>query len=304
MFGALYQIRVRIGASIGEVTMGSFGPAGARQWDVIGDPVIEAKRMETTAPIGGLRISARLYEILESSGKVDEYYQRFKREALVLSSRYRTIEKGDLFRKSSVLLKDKGDVTFDTYKVQVAAQLPNEISAQVKQLFNKQGVGNTSGIMDLLQYYRGNEYVITAMEDTFRELNIHIRKGFILETMYPKQFEAIKERFDGDMQKVEEHIDSEFTLFDLLDRLGRFQDLVKQRKSPTGPPEFESYNTYMDERVRQIRDDFTDSKGRMVQRSYFYRVVFPLVLESIESSIRERLQERQLTANVEELTDE
>ena len=47
------------------------------------------------------------------------------------------------------------------------------------------------------------------------------------------------------MQKVEEHIDSEFTLFDLLDRLGRFQDLAgKQRKSP-GPPEFELYNTYM-----------------------------------------------------------
>jgi adenylate cyclase len=51
---ALFQVRIRIGASIGEVTIGNFGPQGARQWDVIGVPVIDAKRMETSSPAGDL----------------------------------------------------------------------------------------------------------------------------------------------------------------------------------------------------------------------------------------------------------
>ncbi|MDC7240639.1 MAG: adenylate/guanylate cyclase domain-containing protein, partial [Spirochaetales bacterium] len=54
---ALFQIRIRIGASIGKVMIGNFGPEGSKHWDVIGMPVINAKRMESTAPIGGVRIS-------------------------------------------------------------------------------------------------------------------------------------------------------------------------------------------------------------------------------------------------------
>src|SRR6056297_1692298 len=69
---AFFQIRVRIGANIGEVTVGNFGPEGAKQWDVIGVPVIKAKRMESTAPVGGFRISEGFYEILKQNGTVDE----------------------------------------------------------------------------------------------------------------------------------------------------------------------------------------------------------------------------------------
>ena len=53
-FNALFQIRIRMGASLGNVLVGNFGPNGAKQWDVIGMPVIDAKRMESSAPIGGL----------------------------------------------------------------------------------------------------------------------------------------------------------------------------------------------------------------------------------------------------------
>ena len=52
-FNALFQIRVRIGANIGDVTVGNFGPDGAKQWDIVGLPVIEAKRMESTALLWG-----------------------------------------------------------------------------------------------------------------------------------------------------------------------------------------------------------------------------------------------------------
>ncbi len=287
VFGALYQIRVRIGASVGTVTIGNFGPDGAKQWDVIGEPVIEAKRMESTAPIGGLRISKKLYDLLDASGKVDEYYQRFRREAMAFTSHYRDIDRSDLFRSSDVLLKDKGDVTFETYTVQVAAQLPEDIAEQVELLLTK-GPRHTKQIRSLLAYYRGNKYVIWAIEDTFKKLGVVLRKGPILETMYPSRFQKIKERFSGDAAKIAEHVDSEFTLFDLLDRLGKFQDIVKQRQLPGAAPEFVSYDSYMADRVRQVKDHYNATKNRMVQRAYFFNVVYPLVFDIIETSIRER----------------
>lgn len=287
VFGALYQIRVRIGASVGTVTIGNFGPDGAKQWDVIGEPVIEAKRMESTAPIGGLRISKKLYDLLDASGKADEYYQRFRREAMAFSSHYRDIDRSDLFRFSDVLLKDKGDVAFETYTVQVAAQLPEDIAKQVELLLTK-GPRHTKQIRSLLAYYRGNKYVIGAIEDTFKKLGVVLRKGAILETMYPSRFQKIKERFDGDAVKIAEHVDAEFTLFDLLDRLGKFQDIVKQRQLPGAVPEFVSYDSYMTDRVRQVKDHYNATKNRMVQRAYFFNVVYPLVFDIIETSIRER----------------
>ena len=61
-----FQIRIRIGANIGEVMIGNFGPSGAKHWDIVGLPVINAKRMEATAPIGGLRISSEFFDILKA----------------------------------------------------------------------------------------------------------------------------------------------------------------------------------------------------------------------------------------------
>ncbi|MFW5689541.1 MAG: adenylate/guanylate cyclase domain-containing protein, partial [Spirochaetota bacterium] len=88
---ALFQIRIRIGANIGKVTIGNFGPDGAKQWDVVGTAVIDAKRMESTAPIGGLRISKALYDKLVENRVAEEYYDRFLREAMALGSYYRDI---------------------------------------------------------------------------------------------------------------------------------------------------------------------------------------------------------------------
>lgn len=64
---ALFQIRVRVGANIGIVNFGNFGPDGHKQLDVIGIPVINAKRMEQTASVGGLRITETLYKELEKN---------------------------------------------------------------------------------------------------------------------------------------------------------------------------------------------------------------------------------------------
>jgi class 3 adenylate cyclase len=299
--GALFQIRIRIGASFGRVTVGNFGPDGAKQWDVIGPAVIEAKRMESTAPIGGLRISKSLYDILNEIGIADAYFERFRREAQALSSHYRKITRDDLFRYSEVLLKDKRDARLESFSVQVAYRLPEAIARQVELLLARESKG-ADMILGLLKYYRGNRYVINAIEDTFKRLGVAIRKDYVLQTMYPTQYQEISDQFSGDQTQVRTHVDQEFSLFDLLDKLGKFQDIVKQRlPAARDPEEFVSYDAYMEERVRSTKDSYNRMKKNMVQRAYFFNVVFPLVFDSIKTSILEYQQSLDEPQVVEEL---
>ncbi|OQY33357.1 MAG: hypothetical protein B6241_08010 [Spirochaetaceae bacterium 4572_59] len=92
---ALFQIRIRVGASIGKVQIGNFGPDGSKHWDIIGMPVIYAKRMESTAPIGGLRISEEYYRLLDEQGIIESYHTRFKRESSAMFSDYRSLLQKD-----------------------------------------------------------------------------------------------------------------------------------------------------------------------------------------------------------------
>lgn len=126
-FNALFQIRVRVGASLGNVLVGNFGPDGAKQWDVIGMPVIDAKRMESSAPIGGLRITSDYFHVLDENGITKEYHNRIRREAEATNGVYKDIKFEELFRKTSILLKDKNDAKLDTYSVQVNPSLPESI---------------------------------------------------------------------------------------------------------------------------------------------------------------------------------
>lgn len=284
---AVFQIRVRIGANIGEVTIGNFGPDGAKQWDVVGTPVIDAKRMESTAPIGGLRISERLYQILDETGIVDSYYQRFKREAQAVFGHYRTITKDEVFRYSRVLLKDKKDAEFRTYSVQVNFRLPEAIRDQVEALMNR-GPSGADRILDLLQYYRGNQYVIDAIEEAFHNATVHIRKPYILETMYPKRFRSIEQRFQNDREKIDAYVDQEYSLYALFEKLGKFQDIIKKPVyREYNEEEFASYDDYMISHEEDVRAVYRRMKAQMVQRAYFYNVVFPLVFASIRTSILE-----------------
>ncbi|TFG57767.1 MAG: adenylate/guanylate cyclase domain-containing protein, partial [Spirochaetales bacterium] len=163
---ALFQIRIRIGANIGLVNIGNFGPDGAKQWDVVGMPVIHAKRMEATAPIGGLRISEDLYKVLDKYGVVEAYFNRFKREALAIGGYFKNITREELFKFGKVVLKDKKNAEFLTYSIQVNPGLPESIAEQIKLLLEK-GDPGADKILELLQYYRGNAYVINAVEDMF-----------------------------------------------------------------------------------------------------------------------------------------
>ena len=284
---ALFQIRIRIGANVGEVTIGNFGPEGAKQWDVIGLPVIDAKRMEATAPIGGLRISENFYKVLEETGVVNAYFYRFQKEAQAHFGFYRDITRDELFRKSRVQLKDKKNAEFITYSVQVNPKLPEDIMNQVELLMDR-GEPGSNMILEFLQYYRGNRFVINAIEQIFKKKGINVRKDQIVTIMFPNKYKAYLDKMEGDKEKTREYINKHYTLFLLFDKLGKYQDKIKEgltfQKMDT---DFTTYEQFIEQEKRRLMWEYKQRKTKSFQRMYFYNLVFPLVFKFIRTSILE-----------------
>jgi len=283
----MFQIRIRVGANLGEVTIGNFGPEGARQWDVIGMPVIDAKRMETTAPVGGLRISKSYYEILDNHGIADEYYRRFKREAEVLGSRYAKMTKEELFSIRTVVVHEKSNANYETCSIQVNPSLPEQIANQVSALLEHSRYG-AEQIVDLIRYYRGNRFVIEAIEDVLEERNVLIRKTDAYELMYPNRFQRMLQDAGNDRDALEKDIGETTRLFDLLNKLGHYQDIINRPISEAMEQiPYSSYDQYV-KLSREKRVQLYESmKIEIAQRAYFHNVVFPMVFSSIFAAILE-----------------
>lgn len=281
---AMFQIRIRIGANLGEVTIGNFGPEGARQWDVIGMPVIDAKRMETTAPIGGLRISRRYYEMLVEQGVTEEYYERFRREAAALGGRYKNITRDELFSIRPVVIREKGGATYETCSIQVNPGLPEQIGRQVKALLGQVPHG-AQIIVDFVQYYRGNRYVIDAIEEVLAEAGVTIRKLEIFEQMYPNRAARLVQE-KGGRKEAERHLGGRYSLFDLMVKLGKYQDLINR----TGNGEmaqipFADYEQYVRNGFKQHVSVYDGKKSEIAQRAHFHNVVFPMVFLALNACI-------------------
>lgn len=304
---AFFQIRIRIGANIGEVTIGNFGPDGARQWDVIGEPVIKAKRMESTAPIGGFRISDDLFSILEKTGTADEYYRRFKREAEALFGAFRDITKEELFQKSLVRLKDKRNAEFKTYSVQVNPGLPEALKNQANLLLEK-GEEGADRIVSMLQYYRGNRFVINGLGLLFKDKGINLRIGEMVSYMLPRRWEALLGKFDGDKKAAERAMGDGYSLFSMFELFGTLQDLIKEDDLPTKPKiDFENYDSYMRKMQEWMTMENSYREKRTYQRSHFFNYIYPMVFISFRTSIleyqhRARIED-EMTENLEELEE-
>ena len=284
---AMFQIRIRIGANLGEVTIGNFGPEGARQWDVIGMPVIDAKRMESTAPIGGLRISRAYYDILDDIGIVEEYFQRFRREAQALGSRYARITREELFQLRRVILREKGNASYETCSIQVNPNLPEQISDQVAALA-EHGQYGARQIADIIRYYRGNRYVIDAIQERFQQLGVRIRYGEIMNLMYPQRYQRRLDEYRGDARRLEADLAQELSLFEILTRLGKYQDIVSQSSvSSVESEHFTGHERYVTTMRQQYERRFEELKSEIAQREYFTNVVFPMVFVTLEAMVME-----------------
>ena len=307
-FNATFQIRIRIGAAIGKVLIGNFGPQGAKQWDVIGMPVIEAKRMESSAPIGGLRITSEYYDILHTNGVTKEYHVRLRREAEAMSGAYRNITFDELFQATTVNLKDKKNARFTTYSIQVNPSLPESIRDQSRELLDKRGETGAEAVVDFIKYYRGNHFVINQLEGLFHLEQINIRKDALYQIMFPGKYKTLVMKNDGMMSEVKKNIAREYSLFDLLVLLGKLQDSVKERlvsHRDDTEEAFGGYDRWMAETRASVQRKYDINKGNTHKTYYFYEVIFPMFFASIKGAIleyqdrKERSKER--VADVEEV---
>ncbi len=270
---AFFQIRIRIGANIGEVTIGNFGPTGSKQWDVIGLPVINAKRMESTAPIGGLRISEEFFEILEKTGIANDYFNDFRTEASKLGSVYENISKDELYRYKEVILQEKRSATYKTYSVQVYPALPESIALQAEELL-KHGAEGAASILEFFRYYRGNHFVIDSLERMLISKGVVFRKAEILRLIAPRQAKAGKPA-------------DRLSLYRILDYMDKFLDYVQKMPQDDEKPDFFSYDQYMTTMREQILSTYEKQKKTIIQKTFFVSVIVQQVYASIESSIQE-----------------
>lgn len=300
-FNALFQIRIRIGCNVGHVLIGNFGPEGSKHWDVIGLPVIEAKRMESSAPVGGLRITKKMFDILKADGITRNYLERFRREAGALFGSYKNISEADLFKEGKVYLKDKKNASFNTYSVQVNPGLPEAIYKQMSLLLRK-GEAGADHIINLFAYYRGNRFIIDKAEDLFHTLNIHIRKANLLRLLIPEQFNKFLQKMGGDEQSAEEKINRDYSLYRIFEMLGALQDRIKERESSQEQMfVYNSYQEYIEKEREWIMSHFNSKIGSIKQSTYFYDVIFPLIFKNIKSSILEYQQRIDDIEDMEEL---
>jgi len=288
-FNALFQIRIRVGASLGNVLVGNFGPDGAKQWDVIGMPVIDAKRMESSAPVGGLRITSAYFRILDENSITKEYHNRIKREAEAFDGVYKDIKFEELFCRKFILLKDKNNSKLETYSVQINPSLPEGITNQCELLL-KRGVIGADEIVSFVKYYRGNYFVINQLEALFKLRNVRIRKISLYRLMIPRKYKQLLKKCGNDASKANELIDSRLSLFDLLVILGKLQDAVKRKEviEPSDESGLDEFEVWMGKTQKIVRRRYSINRNVNVRANYFYNVVFPLFFSSIKASVLER----------------
>lgn len=300
-FNALFQIRIRIGCNVGSVMIGNFGPEGAKHWDVIGHPVIEAKRMESSAPVGGLRITKNMYDILKQEGLTRIYLERFRREAGALFGAYKNITENELFKESKVYLKDKKNVSFNTYSVQVNPGLPEDIYNQMSLLLQK-GEAGADRIIEMFTYFRGNRFIINKLEELFESLHIHVRKNNLLRLLVPEQFKAFLLNLDGDEVAAAKKIEKDYSLFRIFEILGALQDKLKQNEMNEEKMfNYSNYEEYIQKERAWIMTHFNKKIEAVKQSTYFYDVIFPLIFKNIKSSILEYQKHMDDIEEIEEL---
>ena len=283
---ALFQIRIRIGASIGEVTAGNFGPMGARQWDVIGNPVILAKRMESTAPIGGLRITDEFFRVLDKYGYINSYCERIRKEALLFDSSYQNIRNDEIFQFHEVVIKEKGNARFKTYSVQVNPNIPRNIGDQIIALLAMDRSGAQSAV-ELMMHYRGNQYVIDELETCLGQMNVKIYKVDLLHIIFPKKYKELAEKYQ-EGEELEDAVNAQYSLYEIFELMGKYHDAVNQEPDYRILDEtFTEYDEMMKMNREILGDNYKKREFQMVQRAHFYNIVMPLVVSSLKNSIME-----------------
>ncbi len=283
-FNAFFQLRIRAGANVGDVIVGNFGPDGAKRWDVIGHPVVKARRMESSAPAGGLRISEDFFRLLEKTGIAASYTERFRREADALGSCYRSIAYEELFHYSKVVIREKKGASFDSFSVQVNPGLPEELVEQAGLLLRK-GLQGVKALVRIIEYYRGNRYVIRCLEEFLTEKGVELPRDALRELLRKGYRELGLEGDPGD---------GDLSLYGFMEGLSEIQDSLKavQELEECGDEVLyanteEGFQARFDHVSRAYRQRYKSMRKAVVRRTFFFNILYPLVWRALQVSLSE-----------------
>jgi class 3 adenylate cyclase len=283
---AMFQVKVRIGASMGEVCIGNFGPPGASQWDVIGEPVIVARRMESTAPVDGLRISQSVFEALNAAGLVEQYHNEFIKEARAGMGSFSELTREELFFSKNVILQDKKNAKFESYAVQTNPFLPEDIRDQVSSYLEMDEDG-ADRVIELLKYYRGNRLVTAGLDELFCTRGVNLRKAVLYKKLQQKKYEEVLESVQGKIKEADRLIERKLSLFSLFKILNRYQDAIHEETATLESLPFNDFSEYtglVDSALHKIH-----TRLRMSREQYFYfnDILFPLVFTHLRACLLE-----------------
>ncbi len=222
----------------------------------------------------------------QKTGIVEEYLRKFRFEAREHNSTYQNIQPSELFREQVVTIREKKNVAFKTISVQVHPDLPETIAEQVTVLLLN-GEQGADRILELLKYYRGNQYVVDAVENTLLRIGVGLRKAPMIRAIFPSTYTSIVKRgYSSD--ELDQELNATFSLVEIFGKLGEYQDALKdpdqQLQIDTA---FSSYEQYIDQCRKAIEQQYARTKRIAIQRAYFFNVVYPLVFESMRAGILE-----------------
>lgn len=284
---AMFQVRIRIGASLGEVCIGTFGPEGARQFDIIGNPVIEARRMESTAPVDCIRISKHLMDVLEKTNLMEQYLYYFRSRA---SGFYQLIEMKELFHRKDVTVHEKRNARFESYAVQANPDLPEDIWRYIEAHI-EMGEQGIETILDTVKYYRGNRLVIDALEELFREREIKLRKADMFKLLAPQHYKKVLDDHRGNKQETEVYINDNISLYKLFSLLSSYQDHWKKADiHQKGACTFDTYDSWITEQMQVIQTYHQEMQKNNERKLYFEEILMPAIFLNIEGALREHIK--------------
>lgn len=284
---AMFQVRIRIGASLGEVCIGIFGPEGAHQFDIIGNPVIEARRMESTAPVDCIRITSHLMEVLKKTNLMEQYLHYFRGKA---SGFYQLIEMKELFLRKDVTVHEKRNARFESYAVQANPDLPEDIWRYIEAHI-EMGEQGIETIVDTIKYYRGNRLVVDAIEELFREREIKIRKADMFKLLAPQHYKKTLDDYNGNKQKAETYINDNISLYKLFSLLSSYQDHWKKADLPEQLTcSFDTYDNWITNQMSTIQTFHQEMRKINERKLYFEEILLPAMFLHIEGCLREHIK--------------
>ncbi|MBN1696983.1 MAG: response regulator [Spirochaetales bacterium] len=281
-------IAVRLGADIGTATFGNVGPEGGKQYDVFGDPVITAKRMESTSPLDGFRVTERLYKIIDRTGIADEYFNEFARTAKERKGYYGKIKKNELFKFQHISLPEKNDTGFRTYAVQTNPLLPEDIVERISFLLSFGKDPSLDEIIDLIIYFRANRLVIDAIEDLFLVKGVRLKKYFMLSTISKKEYQDILEEHHSKIKETHESIQQSLSLWKLFTILKKAEDAITANVSfATVVSADNSFKSNWHNEKTNVLAYTNKVTKHLVRRTCFYEVTFRLFFQCIKLCLLE-----------------